>query len=65
MAEQKKNRKRKPQQRRTYVHRPNAVHVTVYSPDGRPVPQGVLNQAADAVTDIALRNGLLVGLAET
>jgi hypothetical protein len=61
MAEKKRN----PKSRRTYVPRPNAIHVTVYSPDGRPVPKSVLNQAADAVTDVALRNGLLVGLAET
>jgi hypothetical protein len=58
------NKKRK-SVKRTYIPRPNAVHVTVYSPDGRPVPKSVLNQAAEAVTDVALANGLLVGLAET
>ena len=61
MADKKRNSK----PRRTYVPRPNAIHVTVYSPDGRPVPKSVLNKAADAVTQVALDNGLLVGLAET
>jgi hypothetical protein len=47
------------------VGRSNAVHVTLYSPDGKPVPKAVLNQAADAVTEIAVANRLLVGLADT
>lgn len=43
MAEKKQ---RKPRSRgRTYVPRPNATHITIYSPDGKPVPQSVLNEA--------------------
>jgi hypothetical protein len=59
-----KKPRRKPQ-RRTYVPRPNAVHITIYSQDGRPVPKSVLNEAAQSVTNIALENNLLIGLAET
>lgn len=62
MTEVKKSRK---PQKRTYVHRPNAVCITVHSPDGSPVPRSVLNEAADAVTQIALANGLLINLADT
>lgn len=64
-AKQRKPQKGRPKQRRTYVNRANAVHVTVYSPDGKPVPKAVLNEAADAVTEVALRNRLLVGLADS
>lgn len=64
MAEEKKKGRRK-QPKRTYVHRPNAVHITVYSVDGQPVPKKVLEEAATAVQDVAFRNNLLIGLAET
>ena len=63
MSEAKPKRKRQP--KRTYVQRSNAVHITIYSQDGRPVPAEVLNEAAEAVTDLALSHRLLVGLAET
>lgn len=63
MSTQKKPRRKPP--RRTYVHRPHAVHITIYSQDGSPVPKSVLNEAAQAVTDVALKNNLLIGLAET
>ncbi len=59
---------RKPRKRttkRTYISRPNAVHITIYSQDGSPVPKSVLNEAAELVTEVALRNNLLIGLAET
>lgn len=63
MAEKQKTRKRsKP--RRTYVHKPNAVCVTIYSMDGSAVPKAVLEEAADSVTAVALKNNLLIGLAE-
>lgn len=64
MSEQKKPRKRS-RPKRTYVHRPNAVCITIYSTDGSAVPKSVLAEATEAVTDIALNNGLLIGLAET
>ena len=63
MAEQKKARRKAP--RRTYVHHQNAIHITVYSPDGKPVPRSVLNEAAQSVQEVALANNLLIGLAET
>lgn len=61
MAEQKA-RKKAP--KRTYIHRPNSVCVTIYSPDGKPVPRSVLNEAAQSVTEIAFKHNLLIGLAE-
>lgn len=61
--EKVKNRKKTP--RRTYVSRPNAIHLTIYSPYGDAVPKAILNEAAEALTQIALDNGLLIGIAET
>lgn len=63
MADERKPRKRT--NKRTYVARPNAIHVTLYSQDGSPVPKSVLNEAAESITDIAFKNNLLIGLAET
>lgn len=60
----KKGKRRRPQ-RRTYINRPNAVCITIHSQDGSPVPKSVLNEAAEAVTDVALRNGLLINLADS
>jgi hypothetical protein len=54
---------RKPQ-KRGYIHRPNAVCITIHSQDGSPVSKSVLNDAADAVTQIALSNHLLINLAD-
>lgn len=51
--------------KRPYVHRTNAVHITIYSQDGSPVPKVVLEEAAQSVTDIALKHGLLIALADT
>lgn len=62
MAEQKN--KRRPRAKRTYIHRPNAVCITIHSQDGSPVPRAVLNEATEAVTNIALRNNLLINLAD-
>lgn len=62
-----KKPRRKPQ-RRTYIPRSNAVHITIYSQDGKPVPKGVLNEAAEAVTNVAFKHSdlnLLTSLAET
>lgn len=60
----KKSRNKRSKPRRTYVHRPNAVCVTIHSMDGSPVPKSVLNEAADSITDVAMRNGCLINLAE-
>lgn len=65
MPEQKIKPRNKGRVKRTYVHRPNAIHITLYSPHGDPVPRAILNEATQAVTDIALANNLLVGLADT
>ena len=56
-----KNRSNK----KTYVHRSNAVHLTLYSPYGDPVPNGVLNEATEVLTKFALDNELLIGIART
>jgi hypothetical protein len=63
MSEAKRKRPARP--KRTYIHRPNAICVTVHSQDGSPVPRSVLNEVAEAVTDVALRNGLLINLADS
>jgi hypothetical protein len=62
---QRKGRSRGGRRPLSYIHRPNAVCITIHSQDGSPVPRSVLNEAADSVTQIALRNGLLINLAET
>jgi hypothetical protein len=64
MAE-KAEKRRRPRQKRTYIHRPNALCVTVHSQDGSPIPNGVRNEIAEAVTNIALAHGLLINLADT
>lgn len=50
--------------KRTYVHKPGAVCITIHSQDGSPVPKAVLDDAADAVWHIARENSLLINLAE-
>lgn len=63
MSEQKKQ-PRKRNKPRKYVHKPNAVCVTIHSVDGSPVPRAVLNAAADSITQIATDYNCLVNLAE-
>jgi hypothetical protein len=65
MPEQKNKSRNRGRAKRTYVHRPNAIHITLYSPHGDPVPRAILNEATEVVTQIAVANGLLVGLADT
>jgi len=60
----KKNEKRR-QTKRTYVHRPNAVCITIHSQDGSPVPRSVLSEASDAVWEIAQKYNLLINLADS
>lgn len=57
-----KKRSRKP--RRTYVHRSNALCITLHSPDGSSVPKQVFEEAVEAVSNIAVQNRLVVNLAE-
>lgn len=59
------NKRRRPRSKKGYVHRPNALCVTVHSIDGSPVPRSVLAEAAAAVEEVATRYGLLINLAET
>lgn len=53
----KRGRKEQP-----YKGRSQAVCVVAFNPEGRPVPDGLANEIADAVSDIAVREGLLVSL---
>lgn len=57
--------KKRKRPRQTYVHQKNAVHLTLYSFDGRNISAEVRKEAEQAITDIALRNQLLVGIATT
>ncbi len=41
-------------------HGSNAVHITIYSQNGKPVPNWVLEKAAEAVTEIAQTHSLLI-----
>lgn len=55
----KKARKpRRPQ----YNHYPFATNVTVYSPDGSPVPVAVLEQIEIYIASVALQNNLLTAV---
>lgn len=44
---------------------PHAVHVTVYDPQGAPVPETVLAEAAASVLEVAKRHQLLIATATT
>jgi hypothetical protein len=57
--------RRKPRKKNGYVPRTNAVHITLYDPLGKPLKPEVAEGAAEAVTQYALDNKLLVGLART
>lgn len=61
MSDQKKprrNRRRKPQ----YKHYPGATSVTVYSPDGSPVPADVLTEVEAYIASVALQHKLLTAV---
>ena len=57
----KKRRRKQP----IYKHRTNAVHVTVYHPNGETIPAAVRKQIEDSVWQVALENKLLIGIALT
>ena len=61
MSEKKKNRQRRPR-RPQYKRHPFATHVTVYSPDGSPVPVTVLEQVEVYIAAVALQNNLLTSV---
>jgi hypothetical protein len=54
----KRPRRRKPQ----YTRHPFATSVTVYSPDGSPVPESVLAQIEVYIASVALANNLLTAV---
>lgn len=64
MAEQKKQRSRG-RAKRTYVHRPNAVCITIHSQDGSAVPRAILNEATEAIVEFARFHNLLINVADT
>lgn len=61
----KKQRSRKPRKKGGYVPRSNAVHITLYDPQGKPLKPEVVEEIEKIVTEQALANKLLVGLART
>jgi hypothetical protein len=60
-----KKPRRKPRKKNGYVSRSNAIHITLYDPNGRPLKPEVADEAAETITQYALDNKLLVGLART
>lgn len=63
MSEVKNKKSRRPRRRRPqYQHHPFATSVTIYSPDGSPVPVHVLEQVENFIGMIALENKLLTAV---
>jgi hypothetical protein len=62
MTEDKKKRRRVPQ---TYKHHAGAFCISVYDPQGQPIPGSVRKQVEDAVHEIVMANKLLHGIATT
>jgi hypothetical protein len=66
MAEQTTPTKKRRRAKRTNpATRKNAVHVTVYDPQGSDVPESVLAEAALAVLDVAKQHNLVIATATT
>jgi hypothetical protein len=59
--EVKKRRPRRPR-RPQYNHHPFATSVTLYSPDGSPVPEEVLERVETYIASVALANNLLTAV---
>lgn len=57
----KKRGKRRPR-RPQYKQYPRATSVTIYSPDGSPVPAEVLEQVEVYIASVALQNNLLTAV---
>lgn len=63
MSKDKKPQKRtKYQKDQSYKHRSQAVCLVAYNPEGRPVPDKLANEMADAVSNIASREGFFVSV---
>lgn len=60
-SKDKKPRRRRPR-RPTYKRHPFATSVTLYSPDGSPVPEAVLAQVEVYIASVALQNNLLTAV---
>lgn len=58
----KKPRSRRRPRRPQYKRYPMATSVTVYSPDGSPVPEAVLEQIEVCIASVALQNNLLTAV---
>jgi len=61
VSDQKRPRRRR-QRKPQYKHHPFATCVTVYSPDGSPVPASVLEQVEVYIASVALQNNLLTAV---
>jgi len=61
VSEQKK-RRRRGQRKPQYKRHPFATSVTVYSPDGSPVPASVLEQIETYIGAVAVQNNLLTAV---
>lgn len=62
MSEQKKSRPKR--KSRKYVHKTNAVCITLHSVDGSTVPRPVLDAAIQRVEELAQDYNCLVNVAE-
>ena len=58
-----KKQRRKP--KKNFATKPHAIHVTVYDPQGSPVPKSVLDEVELRVFDVAQRHNLLIARATT
>jgi hypothetical protein len=58
----KKRRARRPRRQPQYRQHPFATSITVYSPDGSPVPTAVLEQIELYISGVALQNNLLTAV---
>jgi hypothetical protein len=62
VTDQKKPRRRNRQRRPQYKHYPFATSVTIYNPDGSPVPAAVLAQVETYIATVAAVNNLLTAV---
>ena len=63
VKDKRKSRKPKGKQRRPqYKRHPFATSITLYSPDGSPVPETVLEQVEVYIASVALQNNLLTAV---
>jgi hypothetical protein len=62
VSDQKKQRRRRGQRKPQYKHYPFATSVTLYSPDGSPVPAPVLEQIETYIGAVAVQNNLLTAV---